>query len=226
MDILYIVIPAYNESENVSSVIDAWYDIISGHDGGGLSRLVIVNDGSTDDTREMVLEMKKSRPLLTLLTRVNGGHGAAVMTGYRYALANGADYIFQTDADGQTDPSYFEEFWRDRERYDAIFGMRPKRGDGRFRAFTEKVLCLLLRITLGARLPDANAPFRLMSSGFMKEHLPLVPRGCLIPNAILTAMASVDGSRYAFRGIPFMPRTHGKTSVGVKRIVSIGLRSL
>ena len=53
----------------------------------------------------------ETRPLLVAQTKPNGGHGSTVLYGYRYAIENGADYVFQTDSDGQTPPSEFDEFW-------------------------------------------------------------------------------------------------------------------
>ena len=104
MDTLYIVIPAYNESENIKRTIEEWCPVVEKHNGGGASRLVIINDGSRDDTYEIASAECETHPLLTVLTKPNGGHGSTVLYGYRYALENGADYIFQTDSDGQTDP--------------------------------------------------------------------------------------------------------------------------
>ena len=49
MDTLYIVIPAYNESENIKRTIEEWCPVVEKHNGGGASRLVIINDGSRDD---------------------------------------------------------------------------------------------------------------------------------------------------------------------------------
>ena len=99
---------------------------------------MIINDGSRDDTYEIASAECETHPLLTVLTKPNGGHGSTVLYGYRYALENGADYIFQTDSDGQTDPAEFEKFWQIREGYDAIFGNRTSRGDGFSRAVVEK----------------------------------------------------------------------------------------
>ena len=115
MDTLYIVIPAYNESENIKRTIEEWCPVVEKHNGGGASRLVIINDGSRDDTYEIASAECETHPLLTVLTKPNGGHGSTVLYGYRYALENGADYIFQTDSDGQTDPEEFEKFWQIRE---------------------------------------------------------------------------------------------------------------
>ena len=100
MDTLYIVIPAYNESENIKRTIEEWCPVVEKHNGGGASRLVIINDGSRDDTYEIASAECETHPLLTVLTKPNGGHGSTVLYGYRYALENGADYILQTDSDG------------------------------------------------------------------------------------------------------------------------------
>ena len=97
---LYIVIPAYNERDNIYQVLDDWYPVVEKHCGGGESRLVVIDDGSKDDTYAIMQEYAKTHPLFQPLTKPNGGHGATVLYGYRYALKQGADYIFQTDSDG------------------------------------------------------------------------------------------------------------------------------
>ena len=116
MDSLYIVVPAYNESENIEALVNDWYPVIEAHCGDGRSRLVVVNDGSKDDTYEKLQNLAATRPYLTALTKPNGGHGPTLIYGYRYAIAEGADYIFQTDSDGQTLPSEFEGFWNRRKK--------------------------------------------------------------------------------------------------------------
>ena len=95
---LYIVIPAYNEEENILNVINQWYPVIKAHSAHGTSRLVIIDDGSKDSTYHIMLEASKTRPLLLPITKENSGHGGTVLYGYKYALDNGADYVFQTDS--------------------------------------------------------------------------------------------------------------------------------
>ena len=48
MDKLYIVIPAYNEQDNIEQVINDWYPVIEKHNGNGQSRLIVIDDGSKD----------------------------------------------------------------------------------------------------------------------------------------------------------------------------------
>ena len=209
MDTLYIVIPAYNESENIKRTIEEWCPVVEKHNGGGASRLVIINDGSRDDTYEIASAECETHPLLTVLTKPNGGHGSTVLYGYRYALENGADYIFQTDSDGQTDPEEFEKFWQIREGYDAIFGNRTSRGDGFSRAVVEKVLCAVLWTYFHVSVPDANAPFRLMKTDYVAEYLPLMPENYNLPNALLTAFGAYFHRKIRFIPISFKPRQGG-----------------
>ena len=81
MDSLYIIIPAYNEEETVLNVIHGWYPIIERYHGDGASRLVIINDGSTDHTANILEEAAKTRPFLTTITKEKSGHGATVLFG-------------------------------------------------------------------------------------------------------------------------------------------------
>lgn len=77
---------------------------------------------------------------MEVLTKENEGHGATLLFGYRYAMEHGADYIFQTDSDGQTRPEEFPAFWKSRAAYDMIIGYRNKRQDGWMRILVTKVL--------------------------------------------------------------------------------------
>ncbi len=88
MDNLFIIAPAYNESANIEKFINDWYPIVEKYDVDGTSRLVIVNDGSKDNTYEIVKECAAKMPLLTPLTKANGGHGSAILYGYRFAIQN------------------------------------------------------------------------------------------------------------------------------------------
>ena len=109
MESLFIVIPAYNERDTIRQVIEEWYSIVETVSVD--SRLVIVNDGSKDDTYEIMKKCVEERPQFIALTKTNSGHGATVLYAYQYALEQKADYFFQTDSDGQTRPEEFWSFW-------------------------------------------------------------------------------------------------------------------
>ena len=133
MDKLYIVIPAYNEEANIEQVIRDWYSVVE--KVGGESRLVIIDDGSKDSTFARMEALAKELPMFIPVTKGNQGHGATVLYGYHYALKAGADYVFQTDSDGQTLPKEFWDFWQKRADYAMVIGHRKGRQDGFSRVF-------------------------------------------------------------------------------------------
>ena len=226
MDILYIVVPAYNESENIIKLIDDWYPVVEKHDGDGRSRLVIVNDGSKDDTYKIIKRSAENRPLLQPLTKTNGGHGPTVLFGYRYAIENGTDYIFQTDSDGQTSPDEFEAFWNLRNEYDAVIGNRSSRQDGILRKFVEAVLLFILMLVFGVRIPDSNAPFRLMKSKLVEKYIKKMPGDFNLPNVMLTTYFAYFNEKIKFINISFKPRQGGVNSINVKKIIKIGWKAI
>ena len=87
----------------------------------------MIDDGSKDNTLSILEDLSRKYKLLHVIAKENGGHGSAVLAGYRYAIEHGADYIFQTDSDGQTLACEFESFWELRNDYDAVIGTRPSR---------------------------------------------------------------------------------------------------
>ena len=226
MEKLYIIIPAYNEQDNLKALVNDWYPIIEQHSADNSSRLVIINDGSKDNTYMVLKDLAKSRPMMEVLTKENGGHGDTLLFGYRYAIENGADYIFQTDSDGQTSPSEFETFWNKRQEYDAVFGDRTKREDGKSRVFVERVLCIILKMVFGVKIPDSNAPFRLMRSSYVDKYIRMLPEHYNLPNVMLTTLGTYYNEKILFLPITFKNRQGGKNSINIRKIVSIGMKAL
>ena len=228
MDKLYLIVPAYNEEANIEQFVNDFYPVIEKLGKGNVneSRLVIINDGSKDHTYDKLLELAKTRPLLNVLTKENGGHGDTLLYGYHFAIENGADFIFQTDSDGQTLPEEFDGFWQKRNEYDAIFGNRTERGDGSQRKFVEKTLCFIIRMIFGVKVPDANAPFRLMNTSYVNKYIQLMPEHYNLPNVILTTCFKYFNNNITFIPITFRPRQGGVNSINIKKIVKIGWKAL
>lgn len=94
-----LIIPAYNEGARLGRVLTSVAEV-------GLDcEVVVVNDGSKDDTATVAARHGAkvvSHPF-------NLGYGAALQTGYKFALASGAEIVLQMDADGQHDPAQFED---------------------------------------------------------------------------------------------------------------------
>jgi len=222
MDKLYIIIPAYNEDANIRQVIEDWYPVVEAHNGDGASRLVIIDDGSKDNTYAIMQEYAKDLPLFHPMTKPNGGHGATVLYGYNYALENGADYVFQTDSDGQTLPAEFPPFWEQRENYDMVIGWRNSRQDGASRVFVTKTLKWVIKCCFGVTVTDANTPFRLMKADTMRQYIGLIPKDFNLSNVILSVIYAKKGCKVKYLPITFRPRQGGVNSINFKKIVKIG----
>ncbi len=224
MDKLYIIIPAYNEEATIRDVIDEWYPMVVM--AGSESRLVIIDDGSRDKTLKTAENEARTKPQLIVKSKKNSGHGATILMGYRFALEQGADYVFQTDSDGQTRASEFPDFWRMRRQYDMIVGYRNKRQDGLSRVFVTKILKLVVFLCFHVSVKDANTPFRLMNAKTLSKKIGLVPEDFFLTNVLLAVIYTKHKCKVKFIPITFRARQGGVNSINMKRIFDIGKNAL
>lgn len=224
MNSLYIVMPAYNEEETITDVVKQWYPILEGKADN--SRLVIADSGSVDKTHQILLDLKNEYPKLEVLDNTLKQHGPKLIALYKYASDNNIDYVFQTDSDGQTNPAEFAAFWDLRNEYDAVLGHRSVRGDGKSRAFVEHIVCLLLRIIFGVKVPDANAPFRLMKVSLVNKYISRFKEDYNLPNIMLTTFFAHYKEKLTFREVSFKPRQGGVNSINIPRIIKIGWNAI
>lgn len=161
----YIIIPAFNEGLVLADVIDelsaTWPD----------AAVVVVDDGSTDDTAEIA----SSRPVHLLRHVTNLGQGAALKTGLDYAIARGADILVTFDGDGQHKA---DDVARVREPvavdgYDVAFGTRfadvNPEGIGLIRRLTLKFGMWFTRLFLRLPVTDTNNGLRALTARAAKQ---------------------------------------------------------
>ena len=224
MDKIYFVMPAYNEAANIEETVRQWYPIVetSGKD----CRLVIANDGSKDDTFKILQNLQKTYPQLIPLDKPNSGHGATVLYLYRYAIESGADFVFQTDSDGQTDPTEFLQMFENREKYDFQIGHRIGRQDGSSRVFVTRVLRVIVWLMFREWVVDANTPFRLMRSDKLKPIMDVIPHDYFLCNVAISAIAVKWKYQIKWYPISFKPRQGGVNSINFRRIIKIGWKAI
>ena len=230
MEKFYFVMPAYNEAENIAETVRHWYTVVE-----EINRmeeceavLAIANDGSKDNTYEVMSQMKAKEGLeyFEPLTKPNGGHGQTVLYLYRHALDNGADYIFQTDSDGQTNPEEFWQMFEHRHDFDFQIGNRKGRQDGFSRVFVTKTLRLVVWLMFHEWVTDANTPFRLMQKDKLQAIMTVIPQDYFLCNVAISAIAVKWQYRVKFYEITFKPRQGGVNSINMKRIFKIGWKAL
>ena len=226
-EVLYIVMPAYNEEANIEDVIRQWHPVAERiNEEGNEAHLVIANDGSKDNTFAIMQQLQSKYQYLLTLDKVNSGHGATVLYLYRYAIGNGANYVFQTDSDGQTMPDEFWQMWEHRHEYDFQIGTRGGRQDGFSRIVVTKTLRLVVWLMFHVWVKDANTPFRLMKAERLNEIMKCIPEDFFLSNVAISAVAVKKKVKIGWYPITFRPRQGGVNSINLKRIFKIGVKSL
>jgi glycosyltransferase involved in cell wall biosynthesis len=223
---LVTVIPVYNESANIESVVAGWVACFKGVGAEGL--IILLNDGSKDNTAEILERIAAAYgPKVRVVNKSNSGHGRSCRAGYELALELEPSWVFQIDSDGQCDPVYFNDIWTGREEFDCIFGMRTVRDDGLGRVFVTTGCRMLLRLITGTYMRDANLAYRLMRSSILRAALPKVPADFDIQNIALTlALRRLPNVRWKYVPIRFLPRRGGENSINFQKIIRMGLRML
>lgn len=162
MSELLIVIPAYNEAENIERVVNHLITDFPQYD------YVVVNDGSKDGTAEVC--RKNGYNLLDL--PVNLGLAGGFQAGLKYAARHGYRYAIQLDGDGQHRPEYIESMQKKMEEgYDIVIGSRFV---GEKKPFTMRMLGsnlieAAIRLTTGVRIEDPTSGMRMFSRKMIEE---------------------------------------------------------
>ena len=170
----------------------------------------------------MIRKYQNKYERLIGIDKPNEGHGGTILKGYHYAVDAGADYVFQTDSDGQTLPEEFWQFWEKREQCGLLIGYRKKREDGLSRLFVTRVLRLVIFLIFGTWVKDANTPYRLMKGKQLKKVLKRIPDGFFLSNVLMTVIYEKHHLNVEYIPITFRPRQAGKNSINMKRIFKIG----
>jgi glycosyltransferase involved in cell wall biosynthesis len=150
-----IIIPAYNEADSIGPLIQRLQN--EGH-----ADILVVNDGSTDDTEAIVRNLGVS----VISLPINLGIGGAVQTGFRYAVKNRYDAAIQFDGDGQHDSKYIEDLLRPilEDRADVVIGSRFIQKAGFQSSFLRrtgiKILQSLNSVLTGKKITDCTSGFR------------------------------------------------------------------
>ena len=114
-----IIIPTYNEADNVTKIIP---EILTQDEG---FHVLIVDDNSPDGTAKLVKEMQKDNPRIHLLERPSKqGLGTAYVAGFKYALSHEFDFAFEMDADFSHDPKSLLKLLAKTDEYDLVIGSR------------------------------------------------------------------------------------------------------
>lgn len=224
---LVIVIPAYNEEACIKNVIATWthgiIDILQNDN----FRILVINDGSKDKTGLILDQIALNNKYLIAKHQLNGGHGLAVVNGYKFAVELDPEYIFQTDSDDQFITSDFKLFWDKKNQSDFILGYRQIRHDDPFRLLITRILKFSLLFIYGTYINDANIPFRLFKTSFLKKLLAVLPKPIpFAPNIFLSILAKKSKQELFNIPVVHKERETGEVSIRHMKLLRVCWQSL
>ena len=156
-----VIIPTYNEIDNISKMIDTVMTLAGGYD------MLVIDDGSPDGTASVVKERQKEFPSRLHLLERSGklGLGTAYIMGFKWALEKDYDYVFEMDCDFSHNPNDLERLYeRAEEGNDVVVGSRYVQGVNIINWPMSRLLlsyCASMYVRFITRMPvyDATAGF-------------------------------------------------------------------
>lgn len=209
-----VIIPIYNEEENIDPLIEALYRVL--RDIGHKFEIIAVNDGSTDGSYAKLSAAASEHPEFKVVNfRRNFGQTAAIMAGIDYA--SGDVFVF-IDADLQNDPSDIPRLLSKLEDgYDVVSGWRKDRQDSPIRRnFVSRIANTLISRVSGVHLRDYGCTLKAYRSDVIRSVRLYGEMHRFIP-----IYAKWMGARIAEIPVLHHPRRHGESKYGLERILKV-----
>ncbi len=205
-----IVVPAYNEEESLQELIQKLSQTL--HGLNKKCEIIIVDDGSTDETLSTSIKLKKEFPLLKIISfRKNYGKSAALSEAFK--LADG-DYVITMDADLQDDPEEIPNLISTLEsgNYDLVSGWKKERHDPISKTIPSRIFNFVTSKISGIKIHDFNCGLKIYRKAVVKD---LKIYGEL--HRFLPVLAHWNGFRVGELAVQHHPRKFGKTKFGISR---------
>jgi len=175
-----VVIPAYNEAHAIGEVLDD----IQQHCSEIVAQVIVVDDGSSDDTARVA----ESKKVTVIRQGHNRGYGASLKTGIRAA---DTDWIVTMDADGQHRAEYLWKLYEQREHFDMVVGERTSLIHSPLWRMPGKwLLTYMARYLTKKDIPDLNSGLRLARKRVIEKYIHLCPSGFSFSTTITMALHS------------------------------------
>lgn len=205
-----IIIPAYNEEENIERVVDDLIENYPQYD------YVVINDGSKDDTAKIC----KAKGYHFIDLPVNLGLAGAFQTGVKYGYESGYDAIIQYDADGQHQAMYIEKMINamKEQKADIVIGSRfwEKKKPFGLRMLGARILKYTIKFTSGKAIADPTSGMRLINKSMLKEFAYLMNYG---PEPDTVAYLVRNGAKVVEVQVEMKERIAGESYLNLKNSI-------
>ena len=219
-----IVLPIHNEFHNLSNLLSAWNKELA-KVKSITYEFVLVEDGSTDGTKELIIELEKKFPIINLSAKIKRGYSKAVLDGIKSATGN---YIFCTDSDNQIKvKSLIDNLNNLPEDNEFLLGIRSPRKDPWIRIIYSKLFKILHNILFRSKISDPSCPFVLGKSEEFKK----LPENLLLKCRegfwwAFTAVCIKFNVKIKETKILHFDRKYGNSGYNIKKIPLIAIRNI
>lgn len=206
MNDLHIVMPVYNEEDAIGAVVSDWLSVLNTI---GMSfEIHVYNDGSKDNTKQVLDTVAQQDTRLVPHHKTNSGHGPTILQGYKEQMAR-ATWVFQVDSDNELAAKDFPPLWACRDANDFILGVRDEREQVLSRKLVSAVSRLVVRVLFGKGISDVNSPYRLMRSSVFAPLVASIPDTTMTPNLIVSGYVPYHALRAKEIAVPHKNRETG-----------------
>jgi hypothetical protein len=210
---LSLCLPAYNERENIGELLDSAISMLP--EFLEEYEVVVVDDGSTDGTAELVDEYSKKDPAIRVVRHAtNVGYGGAVTSGLRAAKGR---HIAFMDSDGQFSLLDLPHLLRHLNYNDIVIGYRHPRADSRIRRFNAWAWSQVVRAAVGVQVKDLDCAFKIFPREIVHQ-LTLSATGACINAEILAQCVQRDLTIFQIP-VAHYPRCHGAPTGANLRVI-------
>jgi len=211
---LSIFFPFWNEGKNLEQVVTKAISVAK--KVADRWEIIMVDDGSSDNTAEIAKQLESKNPNLSLVShKPNRGYGAALKEGFKNAKYN---LVVFADGDDQFDFSEVTKFLEKIENADIVIGHRKKRVDNPFRHVLMNLLKIWDLALFGFYFRDIDCGFKLFRKEALNKIMPLKSEGAMITTEIL-AKAKKAHLKILQVEVNHYPRIYGNQSGGNLRVI-------
>lgn len=205
---LSIVYPAYNEEDNLPTLLNSTMQVLQDSDIN--FELIVVNDGSSDKTQNILNRFKETYPKIIRIIEHehNLGYGQSLKDGF---LAANGQYVFYTDSDLQFDLNEIKKFYALKHEKTLIIGYRLDRQDAPLRIFMAKGYRFLINLLFSLGVKDIDCAFKLFPKNLF-QNISIESKKFLIDAEILIK-AKKQGYAIHELGVKHFARQHGQSTV-------------
>jgi len=202
-----VVLPAHNEAENIRTTVENCVAYLKKNVAD--YEVVVVNDGSSDDTQNIVEGLASTNSKVVLVNHpVNTGYGSALRSGFEKASC---EYIFFMDSDGQFDINDLDRLIPLLSAKDVVIGYREDRADSLVRSLNAWLYGLYIYLTFGLKVRDMDCAFKVFPTKAYQDIRPIISVGALFSAEFLIKLKR---NGFTLREIPVrhFPRRFGTQS--------------